>query len=211
MELRGYCSPAQELPAYPTNPAPTILPGMQQESVRRFVKLVEQRKISSCSQILHGIAVRPTVTSPADSDVINQVLIQYATEHYEPRYSPAREPQFLLDLPRAACRPRSAPDMALADALAFSRSVILLRHACLASPHPHQLPKHGKCTSSGRAGRNAGEGGAPPLRSAWSATGRPRAPRGCASVMQVLLRGPGTRPPARPQSPRPCSRLQSTY
>ena len=38
-------------------------------------------------------------------------MIRYAAEHYEPRYSPARDPQFLLDLPHAACRPRSAPDM----------------------------------------------------------------------------------------------------
>ena len=38
-------------------------------------------------------------------------MIRYAAEHYEPRYSPAKDPQFLLDLPHAACRPRSAPDM----------------------------------------------------------------------------------------------------
>ena len=56
-------------------------------------------------------ALRPADTSLSFTLAINQVLVPYATEQYDPLCSHARGHEFLLDLSGNACRPCSAPEM----------------------------------------------------------------------------------------------------
>ena len=127
-------------------------------------------------------------------------MIRYAAEHYEPRYSPARDPQFLLDLPHAACRPRSAPDMrsrmrspSHAPSFCFVKPVWLPRN-------PTSCPNTAKapcvCTLPARS-----EAWNRPSRARF----RPAAAAGAAcrhaGAAEARLRGPI----ARPRSLTPCA------
>ena len=166
---------------------------MQHESVRRFVR---PAKLTGHSHPAARFCTRPTVPSHTDSYAINQVLIRYAAELYEPRYSPARDPQFLLDLPRAAWRTRSAPDMrsrmrspSRAPSFCFGKPVWL---PCI----PTKCPNTAKapCVSCTLPAR----------REAWNrpsrARFRPTAAAGSArrhpGAAQARLSGPVTRPHA---------------